>query len=91
MFEWDEKKNTENLLKHGLAFEDAETVFSGQCLTFEDTRHDYGEQRFVTLGALEGRVVVIAHTPRGDRTRIISMRKANGREQKAYQERLEKD
>lgn len=91
MFEWDEKKSTENLLKHGLAFEDAEIVFSGQCVTFEDARYDYGEQRFITLGALEGRVVVIAHTPRGDRTRIISMRKANSREQKAYQERLEKD
>lgn len=91
MFEWDEKKSEENLLKHGLAFEDAEAVFSGQCVTFEDARHDYGEKRLITLGALEGRVVVIAHTPRGDRTRIISMRKANSREQKAYQERLEKD
>ena len=91
MFEWDEKKSAENLLKHGLAFDDAETVFAGQCVTFEDARCDYGEQRFITLGALEGRVVVIAHTLRGDRTRIISMRKANSREQKAYQERLEKD
>lgn len=91
MFEWDDKKSVENLSKHGLAFEDAEIVFSGQCFTFEDARYDYGEQRFITLGQLEGRVVVIAHTPRGRNTRIISMRKANSREQKAYKERLEQN
>ena len=89
MFEWDEEKKQTNLTDHGLSFEDAETVFSGPCVTFEDARYDYGEQRFVTLGQLEGRTVVIAHTPRGENTRIISMRKANSREQKAYKERLE--
>jgi hypothetical protein len=62
----------------------------GSCATFEDTRIDYGEPRFITFGFLEGRMVVIAHTPRKDKTRIISMRKANNREQKTYQERLEK-
>ncbi len=88
MYEWDEAKNQENLSKHGLSFEDAELVFSGPCVTFEDKRYDYGEDRFITLGQLERRVVVIAHTPRGKKTRIISMRKANSREQKTYQERL---
>ena len=52
-----------NLSKHGLSFDDAETVFSGPCVTFEDTRFDYGEPRFITLGHLEGYVVVVAHTP----------------------------
>lgn len=89
MYEWDETKSQENLSKHGLSFEDAKLVFSGPCVTFEDKRYNYGEDRFITLGQLEGRVVVIAHTPRGERTRIISMRKANRREQKTYQERLE--
>ncbi len=89
MFEWDEEKKQTNFSDHGLSFEDAETVFSGECVTFEDTRYDYGEPRFVTLGRLEGRTVVIAHTPRGENTRIISMRKANSREQKTYKERLE--
>ena len=89
MLEWDEEKKQTNFSDHGLSFEDAETVFSGECLTFEDTRYDYGEPRFVTLGRLEGRTVVIAHTPRGENTRIISMRKANSREQKTYKERLE--
>ena len=91
MYEWNETKNQENLSKHGLSFEDANIVFSGRCVTIEDTRYDYGEERFITLGLLAGRVVVIAHTPRGERTRVISMRKANSREQKIYHERLKTD
>ena len=90
MYEWDKKKNQENLSKHGLDFEDAEIVFSGPCVSFVDDRFEYGEQRFITLGLLQGRTVVIAHTLRGEDTRIISMRKANKREEKIYKERLEK-
>lgn len=89
MYEWDETKSQENLSKHGLSFDDAEIVFAGPCVTFEDNRFDYGEPRFITLGRLEGRVVVVAHTLRGVRMRIISMRKGNRREEKACQERLE--
>ena len=63
-------------------------MFAGPCVTFEDRRFDYGEERLNTLGGLDGRVVIIAHAPRGEATRIISMRKANRREQKIYQERL---
>jgi uncharacterized DUF497 family protein len=86
--EWDQAKNRTNFAKHGLRFEDAERVFSGPCVTFEDDRFDYGEERLITLGLLAGRLVVIAHAPRNEGTRIISMRKGNRREQKAYQERL---
>jgi uncharacterized DUF497 family protein len=57
-------------------------------LTFEDQRQPYGEQRYLTVGTLAGRMVVIAHTLRGDATRIISMRKANARESARYQKRL---
>ncbi len=89
MYEWDEEKNRENLSERGLSFEDAEEVFAGPCVTFEDTRYDYGEKRLITLGLLEGRLVVIAQTPRGENIRIISMRKGNDREQKIYQKRLE--
>ena len=89
MYEWDETKSQENLSKHGLSFDDAETVFSGPCVTFEDSRFDYGEPRFITLGRIEGHVVVVTHTPRLNNTRIISMRKGNYREEKAYQEQLE--
>jgi uncharacterized protein len=86
---WDEAKNRSNFAKHGLDFADAEQVLAGPCVTFVDSRFDYGERRFITLGLLAGRVVIIAHTLRGeDITRIISMRKANRREQKIYQKRL---
>jgi uncharacterized protein len=86
--EWDRAKKRSNFAKHGLDFEDAEQVFTGPCVTFEDDRFDYGEERLITLGLLAGRVVIIAHAPRGEATRIISMRKASRREQKIYQERL---
>ena len=71
-YEWDKAKNRSNFAKHGLKFEDAEQVFSGPCVTFEDDRFDYGEERLITLGLLAGRVVGIAHAPRDDGTRIIS-------------------
>jgi hypothetical protein len=86
--EWDAIKNRNNFMKHGLRFEDAEEVFSGPCVTFIDDRFDYGEERVLTLGLLAGRLVVIAHTPRDDGTRIISMRKRNRREKAIYQKRL---
>jgi uncharacterized DUF497 family protein len=87
-YEWDEAKNRTNFAKHGLDFEDAEQVFTGPCVTFVDDRFDYGEDRLITLGLLAGRAVIIAHAPRGEATRIISMRKANRREKKIYQKRL---
>jgi uncharacterized DUF497 family protein len=71
-----------------LRFEDAEKVFSDPCLTFADDRFDYGEERLITMGLLAGRLLVIAHTPRDEGTRIISMRKAKQSEIEIYQERL---
>lgn len=88
-FEWDEKKNSLNYEKHGLRFEDAEFVFSSKTISFIDDREDYGEQRFITLGELKNRVIVVVHTQRNFVTRIISMRKANEREKKIYLKRLE--
>lgn len=88
LYEWDEEKCADNVIKHGLHFFDAETVFEGQTVTFEDTRFEYDEPRFITFGLLVTRLVVIAHTPRAEKTRIISMRKGNEREQKHYKNRL---
>ena len=90
-FEWDETKNHSNQQKHGLNFADVPHVFAGRTLTFEDSRQAYGEPRYLTVGSLAGRVVIIAHTLRRDATRIISMRKANARERARYQERLGQD
>jgi uncharacterized DUF497 family protein len=90
-YEWGKAKNRKNLAQQGLSFEDAARVFSGPCVTFEDDRFEYGEERLITLGLLAGRLVVMAHSPRDEGTRIISMRKGNRREQKIYQERLGTD
>ena len=86
--EWDEIKNQVNFEKHGLDFKDAQEVFLGDCRTVEDNRFDYGETRYATFGSLKGRVVVIVHTERDGKTRIISMRKANNREQRFFLQRL---
>ena len=89
--EWDEEKSRANLQKHGLSFDDAWQVLIGDTITIPDERYDYGEDRLITLGRLLGRVVVVVHVARGEKTRIISMRKANAREQEIYQERFSQD
>lgn len=66
----------------------ADEVFAGKTITIEDDRMEYGEKRFITVGLLEVRMIVLVWTPRGEARRIISMRKANAREQKTYQGRL---
>jgi hypothetical protein len=89
-YEWDWQKNLLNFEKHGLSFEAAPEVFSDVHLTRLDTRFDYGEDRYLTMGLLVRRVVIVAHTIRNGTNRIISMRKANEREQKIYYEAVEK-
>ena len=88
---WDEEKSRANLQKHGFSFDDAWQVLAGDTITIPDERYDYGEDRLITLGKLLGRVVVVVQVARGDNTRIISMRKANAREQEIYQKRLSQD
>lgn len=83
-FIWNGEKRQSNLKKHGLDFGDAETVFAGPTFTFEDSRHNYGEQRWVTLGLLGLQVVVIVHTETQNEIRIISMREASNHEQSLF-------
>ena len=66
----------------------ANEVFAGATLTVEDDRQDYGEDRFITIGLLDERMVILVWTPRNESHRIISMRKANEREQELYAARL---
>ena len=87
-FEWDESKRASNLHKHGIDFSDVPTVFSGSIVTVEDNRFDYGEERFVTFGLLQGHVVAVVHTESEDYIRIISARKATKYEQKNYFEQI---
>ena len=74
-FEWDDAKATSNARKHGVTFEEARQVFADpQAVEFEDTRQDYGEERWIRVGRA-GRhllVVAVAYTERGQRLRIIS-------------------
>lgn len=85
-FEWDEDKNKTNQQKHKLAFDDAPAVFENPTVNFRDNRFDYGEERYVALGILQGIVVVVAYTYRGEKIRIISMRKATAAERRKYAE-----
>jgi uncharacterized DUF497 family protein len=77
---FDPGKRDKALADRGLDFLDAENVFEGVTLEFEDTRKDYGEQRIICYGLLSGRMVVIGYTPRGADRHVFSMRKANERE-----------
>lgn len=87
-FEWDETKRLSNLRKHGIDFIDVPIIFDGDIVTFEDDRLNYGEQRFVTLGLLQGLVMTVVHTEREEYIRIISVRKATKYEQKIYFEQI---
>jgi hypothetical protein len=80
-FSWHEPKRQATLHKRGLDFAQAEQVFRGPTFTFEDDRKDYGEQRWVTLGLLREKVVVMVHTESEDEIHIISMREADKDEQ----------
>jgi uncharacterized DUF497 family protein len=83
-YEWDEQKRLSNARKHGIDFRDAVEVFAGDTVLMEDERIDYRERRFVSLGLLRGRVIVVVHTEQGGVTRIISARKATKYEQRIY-------
>lgn len=88
-YSFDPAKRASNPKKHGLDLADAPQVIeSGQTVTFEDRRFGYGEERFVTLGALRDTLVAIVTSESEDRIRIISMRKADRHEQSIYRENL---
>ena len=85
-YEWDEAKNTLNIEKHGIDFNDAHELFGGNRLIFLDARKDYGEKRFITVGLISDRLIVAVYTQRQEEIiRIISIRKANSREKERYE------
>ena len=86
---FDPIKRAKNLNDRQLDFLDAEIVLSGQVLTVEDTRIDYSERRFQTVGFLAGRMVMVIWTPRGEAVHVMSMRKCNDKEQARYSKRFE--
>ena len=88
-YEWDESKRASNLRKHGIDFSDVPVVFSGSIVTVEDDRFDYGEDRFVTFGLLQGHVIAVVHTESENYILLISARKATKYEQKNYFEQFQ--
>jgi uncharacterized protein len=87
-FEWDPAKASQNLRKHKVSFKEASTVFGDALsVTFADPDHSVVERRFVTIGTtVKGRVIMVAHTHRGERVRIISARPLTQGERSAYED-----
>ena len=87
-YEWNESKRQINIRKHALDFIDVISIFEGVTITIDDTRFDYRETRYITLGLLTGYVIVVAHTEEEDVIRIISARKATKNEERKYYEQF---
>ena len=85
-FEWDDRKAARNFARHGVRFEMARQAFSDDfSFARDDDREDYGEERYNLLGLVNGYVLHVTFTYRGDRIRIISARGAEPHEQRRYQ------
>jgi uncharacterized protein len=85
----DEAKNRLNIAKHGIDFNDAKRVFNGPTFTDEETEYHHDEYRFHTLGLLDGLVVLmVVHTDRDDRVRLISAREATPNERRKFEAAL---
>ena len=91
-FEWDLSKAEEDLRKHRVGFQDAATIFRDPLgITIFEPYHSKEEDRYITIGkSLEGRLLIVAHTDRGDRIRIISARELTSAERKAYENEIQR-
>jgi len=87
-FEWDDDKAASNVKKHKVSFAEAATVFGDPLsVTFLDPDHSIDQDRYITIGTSDSnRVLIVSHTDRVDRIRIISARRATRRERKSYEE-----
>jgi len=82
-FEWDDAKSEANLAKHGVPFDVAtEAFFADDLIVLEDDRRDYGENRFIAFGTVEGFPLAVAYTVRDGIVRIISARRQSRKERK---------
>ncbi len=92
LFEWDPNKAVENLEIHGISFDEASTAFGDIfSLVIYDPLHSEEEERFVLIGnSHKDRLLVVVHTERGDKIRLISARKASKKERKQYEERAKR-
>ena len=87
--EWDERKNKSNLRKHGFDLADAVPMFDGPMLALPDDREEYEENRWVGIGVTHGRIAVVVFAERDETClRIMSLRKANQRERRLFEETI---
>lgn len=87
MWDWDEDKRRATLAVRGLDFRLIAQFDLGGAVIEPDLRRDYGEPRFQAMGMIDGRLHLIVFTPRGDRMCLISLRRANKREQRRWERR----
>jgi uncharacterized protein len=86
LFEWYEQKRLENLGKHGIDFLDAKEIWQGEVLEVPSAQPEHGEQRYIAYGRLEGRIIAVVFTWRGEARRLISARRARRHEREDYQD-----
>ncbi|MBN8682100.1 MAG: BrnT family toxin [Chitinophagales bacterium] len=85
-FEWDEHKNQSNQLKHGVSFEEATQLFEDEKrIEYQDSRQDYSEERWKTIGKIFGISFSVTYTLRGTVIRLISARRASQKERELYE------
>lgn len=91
IYEWDAKKAKSNLRKHGIAFEEATTIFLDPlAVTYPDPHHSGAEEREITIGhSAAGQVIFVSHCRRGNCIRIIGARKATRTERQQYEESID--
>ena len=89
LFEWDPEKAAENLRKHGVPFEEAETVFDDPLSkTLLDPDHSEGEERYLEIGySRRRRLLLVSYTEREGRVRVVSARRVTRKERRNYEEK----
>jgi uncharacterized protein len=88
MYEWDDVKNARNLARHGIGFEAMGDFDWDRSIIVDRSRHADGERRFAGIGPLHGKIYTVIYTWRGGTMRIISLRRANRKEEKTYAENV---
>ena len=89
-FEWDIAKNAENVKKHGLSLKEAVAIWEGESLEVEEiARSEDGEKRSATMGWVNNRIYVAIWTQRGEKIRLISVRRARKNEEKVFHEKIQ--
>jgi uncharacterized protein len=89
-YTWNEDKNSQNVRRHGIAFEDAKRIFDGLTVERIDDRFDYGEDRVYAIGLVDGMEITVIYTDTGDdERRLISAWRAEPHERRYYWKKIE--